>query len=305
MIELSVIICSYNRYKLAAESAAAVATSSSFDGGRMELIVVENTPPAHRRKFELHDAARMIVCDEPGLSHARNAGIAASSGKIVAFVDDDAVVSDKWCAAVLAGFDAAPSAAIGGGRTVPRFTSAERPVWYYDELAHYLSCIDWGTKVHPIEPSQWIVGANMAFRREVFDQAGYFDPALGRKGEASLLSNEEIAMFKRVGRENVYYFPDMLAEHIIPDDRISLEWFRKRVFWQAVSDVLAGEVYKSPAQAANDLYEMVSRAPADVRGHRLLSYAPATPEAMKDQLVAVYAQGLLMAWGFPPDAMKA
>jgi glycosyltransferase involved in cell wall biosynthesis len=304
-MDLSIIICSYNRYKLARESAAAVATSSSFDRSKMELIVVENTPLQQRKAFELHSDARMVVCDEPGLSHARNAGIAASSGKIVAFVDDDAVVSDQWCTAVLTAFALAPKAAIGGGRTVPRFTSETRPPWYYDALAHYLSCIDWGPHIHPIEPGQWIVGANMAFRREVFEQAGYFDPALGRKGEASLLSNEEIAMFKRVGRENVYYFPDMLAEHIIPDDRITLPWFRKRVFWQAVSDALAGEVYRSPEQAANDLYEIVARAPADIRGHRLLSYAPDTPDAMKDQLSAIYAQGLLMAWGFPPDAMKA
>jgi hypothetical protein len=200
---------------------------------------------------------------------------------------------------VVRAFREFPAASACGGRTVPRFSSGFRPPWYHDELAHYLSCIDWGEKPHALAPGQWIVGANMAFRHAVFDEIGAFDPALGRKGEASLLSNEEIAMLRRLGRERVYYVPDMTVEHMVPDERLSLEWFRKRVFWQAVSDVLAGETYKKPADAAAELFDIVARAPAEWRGHRLFSFEPRNAEELKDQLSAVYLQSILMAQGFP------
>lgn len=303
-MDLSVVICSYDRYTLIAEAAAAVANSQSFDPETMELIVVENTPPAKRMAMTLGPLARVVVCEEPGLSNARNAGVAASLGDIVAFVDDDAIVHDDWCARVVAAFKAHPAAMVCGGRTLPRYSGKAHPRWYYPELASHLSCIDWGRKAHAIEPGQWIVGANMAFRKSIFDTVGLFDPALGRKGEASLLSNEEIAMLRKIGRDKVFYIPDMVVDHIIPDGRITLEWFRKRVFWQAVSDVLAGEPFKTAAEAAQEMRNIIARAPAQHRGHRLLSYEPADPEGLKDQLKAVYLTAILMSAGLPADSLR-
>ena len=303
-MDLSIVVCSYNRYALAAQSALAIENSSSFDPETMELIVVENTPPARRQKLALGPHARVVLCDEPGLSNARNAGIAAATGEIIAFVDDDAVVHDEWCSAVVAAFKDHPQAQVCGGRTAPRFSGNAFPDWYYDDLAYYLSCIDWGPQSHVLQPGQWIVGANMAFRTTVFDSIGYFDPALGRKGEGSLLSNEEIAMLRKVGREKVFYIHDMVVDHIISDERVSLGWFRKRVFWQAVSDVLSGEVHKELAQSAEELFNIVARAPAEHRGHRLLSYEPTSPEGLKDQLEAVYAMATLMSAGMPALSLK-
>jgi glucosyl-dolichyl phosphate glucuronosyltransferase len=297
-MDLSVVICSYNRYSLLNQSVCAVQESQSFDPDRMELIVVENTPLKQRQTMELAPGTRLVICEEVGLSNARNAGVAASAGEIVAFVDDDAIVGERWCSAVIEAFRTFPEASVCGGRTLPRFSSAVRPRWYYEDLAHHLSCIDWGPKALPLSPGQWIVGANMAFRKKVFTEIGYFDPALGRKGDASLLSNEEIAMLRKVGREHVYYIPDMVVEHIIPDQRLCVEWFRKRVFWQAISDVLSGEVCRTSKQAASELFDVVARMPAEFRGHRLMSFEPADEDQLRNQLKAVYLQGLLMARGF-------
>jgi hypothetical protein len=120
-----------------------------------------------------------------------------------------------------------------------------------------------------------------------------------------LLSNEEIAMLRKVGHEKVYYIHNMVVDHIIPDERISLEWFRKRVFWQAISDVLSGEIHKRPNQASEELFSIVARAPAECRGHRLLSYEPTNPESLKDQLDAVYNMGTLMSAGMPAASARA
>jgi glucosyl-dolichyl phosphate glucuronosyltransferase len=302
-MDLSVIVCSYNRYELVAQAVRSVEKSATSLNG-VELIVVENTPLRQRQPLALGPRAQIVLCEQPGLSNARNAGIQASTGDIVAFVDDDAIVGEEWCAAVLRAFATIPDAAVCGGRTLPRFSSPHRPPWYFHELVHHLSCIDWGRTAHPLLPGQWIVGANMAFRRRVFEEVGFFDSALGRKGEASLLSNEEIAMIRRIGRERVYYIPDMVVEHVIAEERLCPEWFRKRVFWQAVSDVLAGETHKTAAQCGAELFNAVACLPAELRGHRLLSFEPSDAAQFRFQLTAVYAQTLLMSSGFPgfPDS---
>lgn len=303
-MHLSIVICTFRRYGDLDRAVAGVLADQTYNPANMELIVVDNTPEPERQSFNLVDRVRVVACNEIGLSNARNKGIASAGGEIIAFIDDDAIVRDGWCGAVLHAFDTLPGAEVCGGKTVPLYSSPSRPVWYYDELSLYLSCIDWGPTTRPISPGEWVVGANMAFRRRVFSIA-QFHPGLGRKGNGSLLSNEELEVFDRIGRTKVYYVPEMCVDHMIPDERLSVEWFRKRVFWQAVSDVLSDSLHVTPAHAWRELFEIVSRAPAEIRGHRLLSYQPDSAEAFADQLRCVYLQSVLLAAGNKPPPVAS
>jgi glucosyl-dolichyl phosphate glucuronosyltransferase len=139
----------------------------------------------------------------------------------------------------------------------------------------------------------------MAFRRAVFDRVGLFDPALGRKGTASLLSNEETALLRAVGNDHTFYIPDMVVDHLVPHERLRADWFRKRVFWQAVSDVLSGSEWTTQDKALAGLTAVSASAPAEWRGLKLLRYEPRTPQEMRDQLRAVYLQALLLTEGSP------
>lgn len=304
-MRLSVIICTYDRYAHAEASAAAIANDSSFNPDLVEIVVIDNTPPAQRRPLSVPDTVRVVPCDTPGLSVARNAGITASTGDIIAFVDDDARVRDGWCGAVLRAFDRHEQALVCGGRTLLVYESdAPLPRWFFPELAFHLSCIDWGEEARPIRPGEWIVGANMAFRRSVFERFGLFDPSLGRKGTASLLSNEEIALMQAVGHDHVFYIPDMIVDHHVPENRVRVDWFRKRVFWQAISDVFAGIPVPSSEQALQELRELSACAPAEARGLKLVCYAPLTPQELQDQLRAVYLQATLLAEGAPGGLLR-
>lgn len=297
-MRLSVIICTYDRYSDAQECVEALRRSKTFDEGTVEIVVVDNTPPSRRKEFTaIAPIARIVPCDVPGLSVARNEGIARSSAELIAFLDDDARPQDGWCRAVLAAFDANPGAMGCGGKTLPIFESETFPPWFYPELSSHLSCIDWGDTMRALQRGEWIVGANMAFRRSAFKEHGLFDPSLGRKGTASLLSNEEISFIEKCGSGNVVYVPDMVAGHRIPVNRIRLDWFRKRVFWQAVSDILSSSVWMSRDEASAALNRATVNAPAEYRGLKLLQYEPRSPDEMKEQLNAIYAYALLMSEG--------
>ncbi|MBY0565182.1 MAG: glycosyltransferase family 2 protein [Hyphomonadaceae bacterium] len=296
-MKLSVIICTCDRYDLASTAVASVVASAGFDSATMEVVVVDNTPSPRRSNVEF-DPARLVVCDELGLSRARNTGIAAAKGEIVAFLDDDARAQDGWCTAIVSSFARFPKAQAIGGKTTPHFASDDLPKWYYPELAGYYSCLDWGDAARPLNTGEWIVGANMAFRAATLARFNGFDVSLGRKGAHGLLSNEETALMRAIGLDHIYYVPEMLADHLVPHERLSVAWLRKRVFWQAVSDALSGELWTTPAEAARELRNLVASSPAEFRGLKLFRFAPRAPAELRDQLRAIYLQAVLMSDGF-------
>jgi GT2 family glycosyltransferase len=69
-------------------------------------------------------------------------------------------------------------------------------------------------------------GGNMAFRREVFDRVGLFNPQLGRNGQ-SLVGGEENDLFARLraAGELLYFVPNAAIYHHIPDAKLTDEYF--------------------------------------------------------------------------------
>ncbi len=249
---------------------------------------------------------RVTVCETEGLSHARNQAIAESSGGIVAFLDDDALVSDDWCATILRRLDGDADIMAVGGRVTPLFQGGDQgsdrggdlPAWYDgDDLSGYLSCIDWGTAPRFLRPGEWLVGANIAFRRAVFDTHGLFDAALGRRGAGSLLSNEETALLERIGLHRVFYDPAMAVEHVIPVERLTRRWFRRRVYWQAVSDLVAGGVRDDDPALRREYGEVICRLEPEHRNLNALTFDPGDRDTFRLQLRAIYLAAIVLGHG--------
>jgi len=173
---ISVIVCTYNRAdRLPAvfESFRRLEVPAALD---WELIVVDNrstdgTKAAVERETSYGGLPLRYVFEPmPGLGAARNGGLAAARGELIAFTDDDCYPSPDWLSAITQIFDE-PDVAYVGGR-VTLYDPRDLPVSIrLDEQACDVRSFD--------QVFSTVPGCNMAFRRSVIDRIGGFDPHLG------------------------------------------------------------------------------------------------------------------------------
>lgn len=109
-IMITVIVCTYNRCESLRRTLNSLAQLSAADVS-WELVVVDNhskddTAEVVRRFVENSTfAIRYVFEINQGLSYARNAGIRAARGEIIAFTDDDVVVDSNWLCELQRTFD--------------------------------------------------------------------------------------------------------------------------------------------------------------------------------------------------------
>ena len=163
---VSVIVCSYNGGRTLGDCLEALC---QIDYPDFEVIVVDDgstdATPAVASEYDV----RLIRTENRGLSSARNTGLMAATGEIVAYTDDDAYPDPHWLTYLAAMFQRTNHAGIGGPNIPPR---GDGPI--ADCVANAP-----GGPVHVLlddELAEHIPGCNMAFRRERMIEIGGFDP---------------------------------------------------------------------------------------------------------------------------------
>jgi GT2 family glycosyltransferase len=151
-----------------------------YPSDRYELIVVENGSrrgiPAELSQLAQRSERPPVRCLELArgdANAARNAGVAAASGEMVCFVDDDSVAPSDWLAALVAGMLRNPQAGCVGGPVKPRFEHAPPRTCAEHELAGVT--FDEGDRDRELGE---VWGPNMAVRRSGFELAGMFREGL-------------------------------------------------------------------------------------------------------------------------------
>jgi len=158
---------------------------------------------------------RTVVEPLPGLNRARNAGVAAASNGIVAFVDDDVTVSRPWLAGIRTGF-ADPAVACVTGLVLPlelETEGQEEFEIYSQHRRDFRHHVYSRAVLRPSAAGLVGMGANMAFRRDLLLELGEFDLRLGPV--ACTRAGDETDMLARVldsGRL-IVYTPDAFVWH--------------------------------------------------------------------------------------------
>lgn len=240
---MSVIICAYTQQRWSA-LLSAVASVGRQTRQALETIVVidHNSELLERAGMALGDVHVMASSGEPGLSGARNTGVMAARGEIIAFLDDDAVADDTWLEQLTRVYDD-PNVIGAGGVARPRWEGGADPRWLPEEFYWTVGCSYRGlpTQCAPIRNP---IGANMSFRRAVFAQIEGFRSGIGRVGSTPLGCEEtELSIRARKAYPGgiLLHVPAARVEHAVPAERSSWGYFRSRCWAEGLSKALVTE----------------------------------------------------------------
>lgn len=234
-LDISVIVCTYNRCELLGEALETIARSQMPKEATWEVIVVDNNSNDKTREVtELIGRSypgrfNYLFEGRAGKSYALNTGIAAARGNILAFVDDDVAVQPTWLRNLTAKLQGEQWAGVGG-RTLPA-TSVSFPDWLtlkgpYGLGGVLAAMFDLGDEGMILDRAPY--GANMAFRKVMFERYGGFRTDLGPSPDRDIPRPNEDTEFGRrlmAAGERILYEPSAVAYHPVPIDRIKKQYF--------------------------------------------------------------------------------
>jgi GT2 family glycosyltransferase len=228
-LSTSVVICAYTERRWD-DLCAAVRSAAAQSPPPAEVIVVcdHNAELLERVRRELPDVVAVDGDGPRGLSGARNAGVAAARGDVVAFLDDDAVADPDWLACLLEPY--ADPHVIGVGGTIEPLWPGRRPAAMPAEFDWVVGCTYRGLP-RQREAVRNLIGANMSLRRTVFDAIGGFSCDVGRVGTRPVGCEEtELCIRARRGMPGtrIVFEPRARVRHRVTPERAGARYFRAR-----------------------------------------------------------------------------
>jgi glucosyl-dolichyl phosphate glucuronosyltransferase len=242
-LELDVVIPTYNRAPFLRMLLRSLVRAAVPNGLTVRVFVVDNNSSDDTAHIiaecapDFGSRFHHVVERRPGKSHALNTGIAMGSGDLVAFLDDDELVSTGWYRAIATSF-ADSDVDFISGRCTARWP-APAPDWLPTEYPAVVGIIDGGPRVREFhcDYNGTLHGGNSVVRRAVLSRVTPFSPDLGPRQDRRLLSCEDEEMHLRLvdaGARGLYV-PTLLIEHFVHPARISRRYHRQWCFWRGVS----------------------------------------------------------------------
>ena len=179
---LSFVIPAYNEECYLADCIESILRQTEGMTDTTEIIVVNNASTDGTREVALRYPKVKLV-DEPrkGLTHARQAGFAASSGSLIANVDADSRLTDGWVEKVLTAFE-----------KNTRLVSLSGPLIYYDltqkqrnlvEIFYFSAWLTYFINRRILRTGSMVQGGNFVVTRKALEQIGGFDLNIEFYGE--------------------------------------------------------------------------------------------------------------------------
>ena len=229
--DITVVISTYNRCEILPAAIESVLNQEASDMS-YELIVVDNNSTDSTKQVidsfisRGHSNLRYVFEPKQGLSHGRNAGITNARGAIIVFFDDDVRAQSDWLSNIKQAFDLYTDVDCVAGKILPNWKS-DPPSWLTSDHWTPLALQDLGNVplcAHQEKPLP-LAGANIAFRREVFQDA-LFSPDFPRAQDLEFL----MRYWRAGGR--AMYVPDIVIFADVQPERLTKQYHRR---WHATN----------------------------------------------------------------------
>ncbi|MFO1128021.1 MAG: glycosyltransferase family A protein [Rhodospirillales bacterium] len=241
---VSVLVPTFRRPRLLPKALASLLAQEGLPTAAMEILVIDNCPDASARAIVARIALsapadrplRYLHEPRPGISHPRNAGIAAARGRYVLFLDDDQTASPGLLGAYLDASRATAADALFGPvkailEPAPGDGSSEETDAAGDQdadMAAYFSRRYDVADRADITDDIARLGTNNAFfdRTVCFPDPDPFDPDLGTIG------GEDTLVFRTLAARGIRFawVAGALAHEFVPQQRQNFRYVRMRRF---------------------------------------------------------------------------
>lgn len=306
LCDISVVICAYTEERWEAMLDSVRSVQAQTLPPRDMIVVIDHNPALLARARAGIQGATIIENHEPrGLSGARNSGIAAAHGQIVAFIDEDAAAAPDWLERLCAAYTDASIIGVGG--SIEPVWLAGHPSWFPDEFNWVVGCTYRGITKHTA-PVRNLIGCNMSFRREAFEVVGGFRTGVGQIGD-SMLRCDDTEFCIRLAQQSpegmFIYEPQACVYHRVPSSRTQWSYYRTRCYTEGLAKALIARLVGAqdglsseraytlrtlPVGVIRGIGDVVLR--YDIAG-LLRAYAIVAGFALT---VAGYARGLIAQW---------
>ncbi len=244
----------------------ALKNQDGIDEFRYEIVIVENpekTTEVKQLVERLNVTNINHISSRLGSNNARNVGIDLARHDYIALMDDDCVPSPTWLSSLVHAHFFFPNAGIIGGPLDLSF-QCNKPLWIVNDFLTLLSELHWESNNKkanaPFDiidiPARYMVSANLSFTKSRYDQAGRLNTEIGLHGKDVYISNDEIQFVERAakyGEPKMLWVPQLKMDHLIPEERCTIEFFEKKSRGQGYGDGIMWRE-ENPELSISDLY---------------------------------------------------
>jgi glucosyl-dolichyl phosphate glucuronosyltransferase len=238
MVDVSVVICAYTEDRWADLLAAVESVQNQTRRATEIVVVVDHNPILLERvQASLPDVVAIENHERPGASGSKNSGAAAAKSAVVAFLDDDAEAMTNWIEQLCAGYE--HSQVLGVGGSIEPLWPRERPAWFPEEFNWVVGCTYRGMPESAAAVRN-LIGANMSFRREVFEKVNLYNE-IGHMGVRPLGGSDPdfcIRVRRQWPQNILLYEPRARVYHHVSNNRACWRYFRLRCFNEGISKAL-------------------------------------------------------------------
>jgi GT2 family glycosyltransferase len=253
---LSVVICAYtlDRWE---ELCAAIASVKAQTLAPVDVILVVDANEELLRRATAEFADILIVpnTNGHGLSGGRMTGSEMARGRLLAFLDDDAVAAPNWLAEFYRAYDEPDVLGVGG--LVTPLWRGQQPRWLTEEFYWVIGCTYAGLPVDGRRIRNPI-GANMSIRADVMRRTGGWALELGRRegAKGTLGTADETEFAIRAVRANPggywVFQPSAEVRHTVTAERTTWRYFVKRCRLEAHAKTILTGLTGSEAGLASE-----------------------------------------------------
>jgi glycosyltransferase involved in cell wall biosynthesis len=150
MQSVSIVICTYNRAAVLADTLETLAAAVPAYLGPLEILVVNNASTDSTEEVVINFMRKqpsltinVVYEKQPGLSFARNAGLVHARGDIICFIDDDVLVPAGWLQGLLQAFKFGDRIGCVAGRITLHWPDLPIPKWLDNKYRGVLSEFNW------------------------------------------------------------------------------------------------------------------------------------------------------------------